>query len=225
MGLYTKKLPRLGLPVEARLRDDPSLLVGSHYVLQSDTGSGKSTYVPFALARKAPVIAVVPRREIAHGVSTYMRSFVGTIVGVVTSQRVSTPRDMSVVYITTGVAIRWLPWLRDSNHTVVLDEFHEDNVDMDFIYSALRGRSGSLILMTATPNSRTEGMNIRYVGGRTPQPVVKQDVKEVLKPNHVVMYHRKRTLVFLPGRAEIRRFSGELKMPVHIWTASTEPPP
>ncbi|HEX2917488.1 MAG TPA: ATP-dependent helicase HrpB [Edaphobacter sp.] len=224
---------RLILPIDqllpqiaGSLRDNPNL------VLEAPPGAGKTTRVPPLLLTLFPgeVLVLEPKRIAARmaaaRVASEMGERLGETVGYqVRFEEVSGPKTR-LRYVTEGMLIRRMtadPTLKGVD-AVILDEFHERNLDGDFALALLKRLQKSrpklvIVVMSATldggpianyldgcPVLRSEGrlfeVGIRHLP-YSPEPLatqVRNALQKLLSENasgHI--------LVFLPGAAEIRQ--------------------
>lgn len=136
-------------------------------ILKAGTGTGKSTFAPYRLmdppeksqrglppgapftrlTELGPIVVTEPRVQAAVGVAT----FVGTVMsgtggvgpGFPVGYQVSGDRAhdeaCELVYVTDGTMINWMREGRLSRiGTVIVDEAHERNINIDFIMGYLR---------------------------------------------------------------------------------------
>jgi ATP-dependent helicase HrpB len=196
-------------------------------VITAPTGSGKSTAVPRWVRARGPAVVVEPRRVACRGVAARVAELEGTPlgegVGYVVRDDIRARRDTPLVFVTPGVALRWLADGRlDRAATVLLDEFHERSLDLDLLLALLhrRGRPRLGLLSATLDGDRVaahlggthlvgEGrafpVDVAYIPGQTvlPDPRGLEDrvraalERAVDRPGDV--------LVFLPGKGEIAR--------------------
>lgn len=133
-------------------------------VLKAGTGTGKSTFVPYRLldppaasltetlpfnrlAELGQIVVTEPRRQAAIGVATFVGEVMsgaggvgpGYPVGYQVSQDRNHDDACQLVYVTDGTMINWLRDGRLSRiGTVIIDEAHERNTNIDFIMAYLR---------------------------------------------------------------------------------------
>jgi ATP-dependent helicase HrpB len=208
-------------------------------ILEAPPGAGKSTRVPLCLLNRSGtgqgrILMLEPRRVAARSVATFMAAQLGEPVGQTvgyrtrTDTRVSTATRLEVV--TEGVLTRMAlsdPELQGIS-LVIFDEFHERSLNADLglalvreIREAFRPDLG-LLVMSATldcgplvamldaPVIRSEGrsfpVNVIY---RPPAP--RQDWRDhCVQQVCSVAEEAQVILVFLPGRADIRRVARSL---------------
>ena len=133
-------------------------------VLKAGTGTGKSTFVPYRLldppaasltttmpfqrlSDLGQIVVTEPRRQAAIGVATFVGEVMsgagGVGPGFPVGYQVSRDRNhddaCQLVYVTDGTMINWLRDGRLSRiGTVIIDEAHERNTNIDFIMGYLR---------------------------------------------------------------------------------------
>jgi len=170
MTLATDSLPAGSLPIDSLYDDFKSAIKDNHLVVESDTGSGKSTRLPLWCAEKEPdngrakrVLVVEPRRVACLALS----SFVGSLfkdaegsnhskVGHAIRFDSTVTAETQIAFVTPGIALRWLQ--EDglaSFDTVIIDEFHERRWDTDLLLAMLKQKALSssglrLVLTSAT---------------------------------------------------------------------------
>ena len=202
--------------------------------LEAPPGTGKTTRVPPALWRAFPqgkILVLEPRRLAARWSSQRVAQELGMVWGQEVGYQVRfedrTSAATRLIYLTQGIFSRRLlhdPQLRGVA-VVVLDEFHERNLDNDLALAWLRrlGRSGpAVLIMSATLPSNLSA----HLGGSptlvcpapmfpveisfvTPRGTLEQSVKEAVD-KHSPRGPGEHTLVFLPGMREIRACQREL---------------
>jgi ATP-dependent helicase HrpB len=215
------------LPVIAgSLRENPNL------VLEAPPGAGKTTRVPPLLLTlvQGEVLVLEPRRIAARAAASRVADEMGerpgeTVGYQVRFEEMAGPRTR-LKYVTEGTLIRRMvadPELKGVD-AVVLDEFHERNLDADFALALLkrlqRRRPELMILvMSATLDG---GPVAAYLGGcrvlrsegrmfdvlvrhlpYSPEPLAAQ-VRSAVQLL-IAEKERGNILVFLPGAAEIRQ--------------------
>lgn len=151
-----------------------SLQLNSNLVVEAPPGAGKTTRVPPLVLDlvKGEVVVLEPRRIAARTaavrVATELGERIGETVGYQVRFEEVTGRGTRLRYVTEGVFIRRMvsdPDLKGVD-AVILDEFHERNLDGDFALALLkrlqqRRRELILIVMSATLNG---GPVARYLG-------------------------------------------------------------
>jgi ATP-dependent helicase HrpB len=201
-------------------------------VVSAPTGSGKSTQVPQWCQGFGQVLVVEPRRiacrALAHRVAELQCAQLGDDVGfLVRDQRRATPKT-SIVFATTGVALRLLQTKEIHRFsTVILDEFHERSLDLDLLLALLhRQFVGHLVVMSATiagdriathlggthvhGAGRTYPVSIRHVPGQVILPDPGDLEKRVVTALNTLSDETGDILIFMPGKAEIERTAAHL---------------
>ncbi len=201
-------------------------------VVTSPTGSGKSTQIPRWCAEHGRVLVVQPRRvacrALASRVAELEGARLGGQVGYVVRDEAAANDATAIVFVTTGVALRWLRSGEMARFTtVVLDELHERSLELDLL-AALLADHGHLVAMSATlegdrvashfggrhleAEGRTHRVEIVHPPGQPPLPDAERlearmvAAVEAAPPEGDI-------LVFLPGKAEIRRVCDALRDP------------
>ena len=215
------------LPIDSLRPEFMAALEVGHVVVEAPTASGKSTRLPVWCAERGRVLVVEPRRLACRALARYVADDQGTGLGQGVGYAVRFDSrhgpDSQVVFITPGVALRWL-----AEHglgafgTVVLDEFHERRWDTDLLAALLR-RRGQHRLVVASATVAGERL-ARYLNGRClnapghPHPLELRHTEERELPRlrgldervcsavRDVLQHTGEgdVLVFLPGRSEIQ---------------------
>ena len=214
---------------------------GPCVVLRAPTGAGKTTRVPPAILTAnlngaGKILLLQPRRLAARAAAWRMASEAGSTVGELVGYQVrfegySSSRTR-ILAITEGIALRMLqddPFLDDIG-AVVLDEFHERNLDADLTLAMLRKLQREarpelkLVVMSATlaaaplaaylgdcPIVESQGrlfpVAIDYLPPHAQHPLPQAAARGVAD---VLARTAGDVLVFLPGVAEIRRMHQEL---------------
>ncbi|MEM7608100.1 MAG: helicase-related protein [Myxococcota bacterium] len=138
-----------------------------------------------------------------------------------------TTSDTRIRFITPGIALRQLARLRDAT-TVILDELHERRLDVDLLLALLRKDRirgpKQLVVMSATLDAervathldatllqgegRVFPVDVRYRDGGIGTPSERDLAERVAS---AVMETEGDTLVFLPGKSEIRAAADALR--------------
>ncbi len=210
------------LPIDA-LRSAFDAVKGP-VVVTAPTGSGKSSRVPTWC--EGPVLVVEPRRVAARSLATWLAGpKLGVDVGyIVRGERRAGP-ETSIVYATTGVALRILADAESRYRTVILDEFHERSLDLDLLLALVPGRA-RLVVLSATiegdrvaehiggqhlqGEGRTFPVDIRYTRDDRTLPESDGLAARVRKALLSVADEPGDRLVFVPGKAEIDRVCREI---------------
>jgi ATP-dependent helicase HrpB len=227
------------LPIDASLPRIMKALVGRSAVVVAPPGSGKTTRVPPAILRAGllsadhpGVIVLQPRRVAARAAAARIAKEQGWALGEEVGYQVRFERRLSpktrLRFLTEGILTRQLlddPFL-DSIGAVILDEFHERNLNSDLALALLREVRREvrpdliLVVMSATldadpvarflddcPIVRSEGTayevsteyrpRSRPASADTLAPLIEELIVDPKTSGHI--------LVFLPGMAEIER--------------------
>lgn len=173
------------LPIDDLRKEFMHLLGTHHLVVESDTGSGKSTRIPLwasqlmIAGKNARILVIEPRRVACLALSEFVSSADGqqgsglnkpvSVGYAIRFDSTMTP-ETKVVFVTPGIALRWLNENRLVDFDVVIfDEFHERRWDTDLLLAILKeqGRH-KLVLTSATLNS---GDLTTYLTDNTSLPV------------------------------------------------------
>jgi ATP-dependent helicase HrpB len=222
------------LPVSAVRSAFLSALGAGPVVLSSPTGSGKSTEVPRWCEGR--VLVIEPRRIACRSLALRVAQLEGTTLGdgvgyVVRDEHVASDATR-IVFATPGMALRNRALL-ESARTVILDEFHERNLELDLLLALLlRKRPTALVIMSATLEGervashvggahltaagRAFPVDIHYLAGRDLLPAVADLPARVLQALQGAARDAGDVLVFLPGKAEIEACSQALRGPFSI---------
>ncbi len=209
-------------------------------LLQAPTGSGKSTILPLLMLKDASVtgriIMLEPRRIAARSVAHRLASQLGERPGETVGYRMRGETRVSAAtrfeVVTEGILVRMLqqdPELSEVG-IIILDEFHERNLQADLALALLLDVQSSLrddlrlLVMSATLDNEqllsllpqaevitAEGhafpVERRYQPLSTHQPFISEVARAVLQ-----LYQQEEgsVLVFLPGQAEICRLQEQL---------------
>ncbi|WP_256717987.1 helicase-related protein [Shewanella sp. UCD-KL12] len=164
------------LPIDKLYDEFRSAIKDNHLVVESDTGSGKSTRLPLWCAkagcaeaveggRGKRVLVVEPRRVACLALCSFVSSLFKDAEGSAQSANKvgyairfdSTVTDTTqIAFVTPGIALRWLQ--QDglaSFDTVIIDEFHERRWDTDLLLAILKLKAQEsaelrLVLTSAT---------------------------------------------------------------------------
>ena len=227
----------MNLPVDShRERICESFAKADLTILIAPPGTGKSTRVPRMLASTDQrVLCVEPRRIAARSLASRVASEIGESPGGFVGYRVRFDKRVSnktrIEFVSRGVFLRQLLEDPDSladYHAVLLDEFHERQLETDWIFGLLLSRRKSqhyprIGILSATLNpdrirelwaearvveveSPLHPVDLRHTAKPTqfdPQTVVERTKEAVL--NLIASGSPPDYLVFLPGYREIRQ--------------------
>ena len=118
-------------------------------VLTGATGCGKSTQLPLMLFKNfktsKKIICTQPRRvaciNIANRVASELKSQVGDLVGYHIGKSPFYNKNTRIIFVTTGIMLNYLihkTYMLENFDFVILDEVHERDVDMDFVFMILK---------------------------------------------------------------------------------------
>ena len=229
------------LPIDSSIPNIIEQLANRSLVLLAPPGSGKTTRVPPALLRSGllsaeypSVVVLQPRRVAARSSAARIAEEQGWALGEEVGYQVRFERRLSgrtrLRFLTEGVLTRQLladPFLEGVG-AVILDEFHERNLNSDLALALLRQVRREvrpdlmLVVMSATldplqvseyldgcPIARVDGgsfeVSVQYRPLSRPAdaaligPVIEERLSEKSDSGHL--------LVFLPGFGEIRRLA------------------
>ncbi len=217
------------LPIDVIKNDFSEALQRTHVVVESPTGSGKSTHLPLWCTKRGRVLVVEPRRLACRSLSRYVAQIAQTQLGQDIGYAVRFENRYSnttkVIFVTPGIALRWFADNGLENfQTIILDEFHERRWDTDLLAALLRHTlknhaSQRLVITSATVEGAKlscylEGENLAAAGRLFPVKV--RYTEDNALPKLKFLEERLNTaiqsvikqsdgdiLVFLPGRGEI----------------------
>ncbi len=195
-------------------------------VVSSPTGSGKSTEIPRWCEGR--VLVVEPRRVACRSLAARVADLEGTRlgegVGYVVRDESALSEATRIVFATPGIVLRDRALL-ETARTVVLDELHERNLDVDLLLALLlRARDvatprPALVAMSATldgeriarhiggtclvAEGRTFPVEVRYLGQGDALPDPADVVGRIRGALEAAARDPGDVLVFLPGKAEI----------------------
>ena len=244
-GIPTHEHRMTELPIDASLPRIIEALRGRSAVVVAPPGSGKTTRVAPAILRSdllsadhPGVIVLEPRRVAARAAAARIAQEQGWTLGEEVGYQVRFERRFSPTtrlrFLTEGILTRQLlgdPFL-ESVGAVILDEFHERNLNSDLALALLREVRREvrpdliLVVMSATldadpvarflddcPIVRSAGRSYpvsteyrpvnRPASALTLVPLLEQLIIDPNASGHI--------LVFLPGRAEIERVRKRLE--------------
>ena len=161
------------LPIDALYQEFVTALKHNHIVVESDTGSGKSTRLPIWCAKggkgsgKKRVLVIEPRRVACLALSDFVGSQAlmddgkPLIVGHGVRFDSTIKPETDIAFVTPGVALRWLSSTQgeeaglDLFDLVMIDEFHERRWDTDLLLAMLKRKAKNnnsfrLVLTSAT---------------------------------------------------------------------------
>ncbi len=161
------------LPIDAVKAEFETQIEERHMVIQSDTGSGKSTRLPLWAADggNRRVLVVEPRRVACVALADFLGSDEichqhGLNVGYAIRFENQVTQDTQLAFVTPGIALNWFAdnGLEDFD-LVIIDEFHERRWDTDLLLALLRQRSLHRLLLTS---ATIDGERLaQYLGNST----------------------------------------------------------
>jgi HrpA-like RNA helicase len=200
-------------------------------IIVAETGAGKSTQVPqYLLEAGYNVTVTQPRRLAASSVADWVARQQGTTLGGTVGFRHSlensVSKDTRLVFATDGYQlIRELhnPMTPEeaANTVLVLDEVHEFNSNMEALLALMKKRMADgiapkLVIMSATMDSSKlseyfGGAPVVDVPGRTFDVETLPCGGSIADDVAHAVARGENTLVFLPGKGEIRMMEAQLK--------------
>lgn len=217
------------LPIDA-LRSVIEQAVQLHRVviIQTKTGSGKSTRVPqYLLPLTDKVVVTQPRRiaaaTIAKRVADEMGVELGTLVGYRTGNGSSSSDETRLLYCTDGIEV--LRQLFDGEKRekaiVVIDEAHEWSLNLELLVAWFRlqitqGFDIRLVILSATIESELlatyfDDVEVITAAGYT-FPITDLSPKGgIVESARMLLDQECNVLVFQPGKVEIRRAVARLR--------------
>ncbi|XP_055295310.1 probable ATP-dependent RNA helicase spindle-E [Sitodiplosis mosellana] len=172
-------------------------------VIEGSTGCGKSTQIPQiilddARENKKPcnIIVTQPRRIAARSIAERVAAERGWDLGSVVGYQIGLDKkhmseDTRLLFCTTGVLLERLIASKTLTHFthIVLDEVHERDKDMDFLFIIIRmllakdAPNVKIILMSATIDSNMFAHYFEFYrdGHWQPAPIVRVDQKNQFK--------------------------------------------
>lgn len=196
-------------------------------ILVAETGAGKSTEAPLSLLNEGyNVLVTEPRRLASVTLATWVAQRqgceLGDIVGYRHAMASADSPETRLLYCTDGLElVRELVGAKRRFDVVVLDEFHESNLNMEMLLTLFKreiskGSDLKLVVQSATIDEKTlqsflPGAAVLKVPGRTfpvteeqPRGTEVQDIVRLLEDGHNV-------LSFQPGKTEIGQLMQKLE--------------
>lgn len=216
------------LPINAIRSDFSAFILDKNLVVQSETGSGKSTHLPLWAAEYGRVLVIEPRRIACTALAEYLAiqngQALGEEIGYAIKLDSNYSENSNIVFVTPGIALKW--FMEDKLSTfsfIMIDEFHERRWDTDLLLSLLHDhQQHRLILTSATMESKplasyvnatvltAEGrqfaVNISNISEHSQQmPSIRDlDIQVISILQRVIQQGETGDiLVFLPGKKEI----------------------
>jgi len=216
------------LPVEQIRSQFESELQRQHLVIESPTGSGKSTQLPIWCSAFGRVLVVEPRRiacrALGRFVAQSMSTECGQTVGYATRFQNKYHEQTQIVFVTPGIALSWFAQNRlNTFQFIILDEFHERRWDTDLLAALLKQQDQHRLIITS---ATVEGERLaRYLGGQrleaegrsfpvsksyrsqtdSAPPSLRDLAQRTLDATKTALAQQEKgdLLVFLPGKGEI----------------------
>ncbi|MEZ9074362.1 helicase-related protein [Vibrio splendidus] len=215
------------LPIDSYQNVFHEQIANSHLVVEAETGSGKSTRLPIWASEHGRVLVVEPRRIACTSLAKYLAQKsgekLGSKIGYAIKLESEYNEQTNVVFVTPGIALRWLSEDGLANFDViVVDEFHERRWDIDLLVAILKQKESHRLVITS---ATIEGERLaHYLGagrisceGRTYQVAIEHRANEsralpdirhleqriAEEVNHQLIASHGDMLVFLPGKKEI----------------------
>ncbi|QPK04465.1 helicase-related protein [Vibrio kanaloae] len=215
------------LPIDSYQKTFHEQISNSHLVVEAETGSGKSTRLPVWASAHGRVLVVEPRRIACTSLAKYLvqqsGEKLGSKVGYAIKLESEYNEQTSVVFVTPGIALRWLSEDGLANFDViVVDEFHERRWDIDLLVAILKQKASHRLVITS---ATIEGERLAHYldanriscEGRTYQVEIEHRANEsrtlpdirhleqriAEEVNHQLIASSGDMLVFLPGKKEI----------------------
>lgn len=215
------------LPIDSYQNTFHEQLSNSHLVVEAETGSGKSTRLPVWASEHGRVLVVEPRRIACTSLAKYLAQQsgekLGSKIGYAIKLESEYNEQTNVVFVTPGIALRWLSEDGLANFDViVVDEFHERRWDIDLLVAILKQKaSHRLVITSATIEGErlAQYLNTSRISceGRAYQVAIEHRANEsralpdircleqriAEEVNHQLIASSGDMLVFLPGKKEI----------------------
>ncbi|MFA0013022.1 helicase-related protein [Vibrio lentus] len=215
------------LPIDSYQNTFHEQLSNSHLVVEAETGSGKSTRLPIWASEHGRVLVVEPRRIACTSLAKYLAQQsgekLGSKIGYAIKLESEYNEQTNVVFVTPGIALRWLSEDGLANFDViVVDEFHERRWDIDLLVAILKQKASHRLVITS---ATIEGERLAHYlnasriscEGRTYQVAIEHRANEsralpdirhleqrvAEEMNHQLIASHGDMLVFLPGKKEI----------------------
>lgn len=223
----------LSLPIDSLQPLVEQKLPDRHLIVQSDTGTGKSTRLPVWAMKLGRVLVIEPRRvactSLAGFVAETLDCHVGETVGYAIKFDHRFSEASRIVFATPGVVLRWFSEDGLANFDVVMiDEFHERRAETDLLAALLKKVDRHrLIITSATLDSDKlahyfdadvlkadavgYGVTISHHAESQRMPTGKYLESRVKPLVDLALERGGDVLVFLPGKKEINLCQSALK--------------
>ncbi|MCP3700311.1 MAG: DEAD/DEAH box helicase, partial [Aliivibrio sp.] len=216
------------LPINAIHSEFSSVILTKNAVVQSETGSGKSTHLPLWAAEYGRVLVIEPRRIACTALAEYLAQqsskALGEDIGYAIKLDSRFCEESKIVFVTPGIALKW--FMEDklvSFSHIMIDEFHERRWDTDLLLSLLLDHQQHRLILTSatidtkplasyanatilTANGRQFSVQISYISEHSQQMPSTSDIEQRIISTLKTVIQRGETgdiLVFLPGKKEI----------------------
>lgn len=223
------------LPIDSIKTQFDHLLGQTHLVVEAETGSGKSTRLPLWAAAHGRVLVIEPRRLACTSLAEFLAAQTGTALGERIGYAIKLDTQYQdqtqVVFVTPGVALRWLA--EDGLKCfdiVIIDEFHERRWDMDLLTAILRVQNSHRLIVTSATlagatlaqylnaerlqsQGRCYPVQIEYRAKESHLLPAKQHIEQavIAAIDEVLRTQGQDILVFLPGKKEITQIANQLQ--------------
>ncbi|MCP1726742.1 HrpA-like RNA helicase [Natronospira proteinivora] len=222
------------LPIDNLENDFRQALETGHVVVSAATGSGKSTRLPLWCRQAGRVLVIEPRRVACTALATFLAESLGQRPGQSVGYAIRFDScfgpETEVVFVTPGIALRWLAEDGLANFAVVmLDEFHERRWDTDLLLALLKARRQHHLVATSATLSgpaladyldarvleaegRSYPVSVNYVAGDVRGMPDKRGLEARTRAavERALSETDGDVLVFLPGRGEIQSVQAAL---------------
>lgn len=241
----------LSLPIDSLKPLVKQKLPESHLIIQSDTGTGKSTRLPVWAMALGRVLVIEPRRVACTSLAGFVAQTLDCELGETVGYAIKFDHRFSdssrIVFATPGVVLRWFSEDKLSAFDVVMiDEFHERRAETDLLAALLKKRNTHrLIITSATLDSeklghyfkaevlKAEGVSYgvticHHASEPQRMPSGKHIESRVLPLVETALCRGGDVLVFLPGKKEISQCQSALKaldaeiIPLHASVSDTD---
>lgn len=201
-------------------------------LLTSPTGSGKSIFIPFLASKRSAgrIVVLEPRKIAAQSLAEYLsfllKSNCGQAVGYQFHLETCKSKDTRILFQTYGSFLQELLHGEPSVDTLIFDEFHERRADMDLLMAYYKkkqeqnkGNSPRIIVLSAKLAKLemekllktrcleldTASFPVQILHQKRHSPTYREE--EVVQALRTLQRNNfwQTTLVFLPGRHEIKK--------------------
>lgn len=133
----------LTLPIDSLRPLVEQKLPERHLIVQSDTGTGKSTRLPVWAMKLGRVLVIEPRRVACTSLAGFVAETLDCRVGETAGYAIKFDHCFSeasrIVFATPGVVLRWFSENKLADFDVVMiDEFHERRAETDLLAALLK---------------------------------------------------------------------------------------